>query len=92
MIPFATKSLRVALLKVMEYVAPLLLPGNEGQQSFSTVSILALFSRSLKSPILVFRLVKTMYSRQNLGFAESSLKELAPLPCIARLRVRKETN
>ena len=41
-----------------------------------------------ESPIAVFRLVKTMYSRQNTGFAESSLKELATLPCIARLRYR----
>ena len=43
-------------------------------------------------PTPVFRMVKTMYSRKNPGFVESSLKELTPLPCIAGLRVRKETN
>ena len=54
--------------------------------------LILIYEHRFESPILVFRLVKTMYPRQNPGFAESSLKELAPLPFIARLRVRKETN
>ena len=59
---------------------------------FCILILILIYEHSFESPTPVFRLVKTMYSRQNPGFAESSLKELAPLPCIARLRVRKETN
>ena len=50
---------------------------------------LFLYLPRLTLSILAFRQVKRMYSRQNPRFAKPSLKELATLPCIARLRVRK---